>query len=93
MLDRSATINEGYQTAHVVIADGRIVSGILQQQTATHVSIRDAKDKLHTIPVEDVDEIEPSQLSVMPTGLTEILNRDELVDLVRYLSSLGRETR
>ena len=64
--------NAAYQTTHVVTVDGRFVSGILRQQTAQHVSIRDANNKLHTILAEDVDEIEPSKLLVMPTACESV---------------------
>ena len=89
MLEPSASIKEGFQTSHVIATDGRIITGILQQQTATQIRIRDAQNNLHAISTDDIEEIEPSKLSVMPSGLTEILTRDELVDLVRYLSTLG----
>jgi putative heme-binding domain-containing protein len=89
MLEPSASIKEGFQTSHVITTDGRIITGILQQQTATQIRIRDAQNNLLAISTDDIEEIEPSKLSVMPSGLTEILTRDELVDLVRYLSTLG----
>jgi hypothetical protein len=41
--------------------------------------------------MEDVEEIVPSDISMMPTDLGETLTRDELIDLVRYLSSLGMQ--
>ncbi len=34
----------------------------------------------------------PSPVSLLPPGLTASLRRDELVDLLRYLSSLGKES-
>ena len=90
LLNPSASIKEGYQTSHISLQDGRIVTGIIRQQTEQFVTIRDANNKLHTIPSDDIDDIDTSRLSVMPTGLTELLSEAELVDLVRYLASLGR---
>ncbi len=92
LISPSASIKEGYQTTQLVTVDGRLLSGIVQQQTEDHVRIRDAQGVLQTIPMEEIDEIVASRLSMMPTGLTEVLTREELVDLVRYLSELGRNT-
>ena len=39
LLEPSATIKQGYQTAHVVTVDGRIVSGIVQQRTQQSITI------------------------------------------------------
>ena len=55
------------------------------------VVLRDAKDQLAHLRPDEIDEMEVSLLSLMPEGLTKSLRRDELVDLVRFLSALGRE--
>ena len=43
--------------------------------------------------VGSVEEIVSSPISIMPTGFAEGLTRQELVDLLRYLSSLGATQR
>ena len=90
LLEPSATIKQGYQTAQIITVDGKIISGILQQRTQQNVSVRDAMNRLHTISNDDIDEVEGSRVSMMPSGLLETLTRDELIDLVAYLSTLGR---
>ena len=91
ILDPSARIKDGFQTSHVFTSSGQMVSGILQQQTPDYVMIRAANDQLRKLPSDDIDEITSSQLSVMPTGLVDQLSPAELIDLLRYLSSLGRQ--
>ena len=90
LLEPSATIKQGYQTAHIITVDGRIMSGIVQQRTQQNVTIRDAMNRLHTIANNDIEELDSSRISVMPSGLMESLTRNELVDLVAYLATLGR---
>ena len=90
LLEPSATIKQGYQTAHIITVDGRIISGIIQQRTQQSVTIRDAMNRLQTISNNDIEEVDASRISVMPSGLMETLTRDELIDLVSYLSKLGR---
>ena len=46
-----------------------------------------------TIPLKDIEEQTPSKVSLMPDGLTDMLTRAEMVDLVSFLSSLGKKAR
>ncbi|MEO2046059.1 MAG: PVC-type heme-binding CxxCH protein [Pirellulales bacterium] len=90
LLEPSANIKQGYSTVQVITNNGQVFSGVLLQRTDAYVRLRDANNKERTFPIDDLDEMIPSKLSIMPAGLVETLTRAELVDLVRYLSSLGR---
>ena len=90
ILEPTENIKQGYSSINVFLADGRMVSGIPSQRTKTHIRLRDAKDQELTIPLNDVDEVSPSKISMMPVGLTENLSKQELLDLLRYLSTLGQ---
>ena len=50
--------------------------------------IRDPSGKVITIPNSDIESIDTSRVSLMPTNLTSPLRRDELVDLLKYLTEL-----
>jgi hypothetical protein len=56
------------------------------------LNLRDATGRLITIPVEEIEE-EAEGRSLMPQGLTRLLTRDELLDLVKFLAELGRPGR
>ncbi len=51
--------------------------------------LRDAEDREVAIPLSTIDE-QKAGGSLMPAGLTDALTRGELVDLVRFLSELGK---
>ena len=89
LLEPSAKIKQGYQTTQVITIDGQILTGIVERQTDDLVTLRDAKDQLQEIPSDEIDVIRPSRQSTMPSGLAESLHQDELIDLLKYLSSLG----
>jgi len=72
-----------------VTSDGQTVTGILIDRDAERVNVRDAAGKIVTIPTADIDEEEEGK-SLMPQGLTKFLTRDELIDLVKFVSELGR---
>ena len=52
--------------------------------------LRNAEDQEVTIPIDQIETRENSKKSLMPEGLADALTRGELVDLVRFLSELGK---
>ena len=59
------------------------------RESADELVLRTAEDKEVAIPIKDIDERKMGG-SLMPDGLTDVLTRGELVDLVRFLSELGK---
>ena len=44
-----------------------------------------------TIKKADISRVTPSDVSPMPTGLLVTLSRDEILDLLAYIASQGKE--
>lgn len=93
LLEPSKAIKENYHSLLVTTTKGRQYTGILVRKTKTALVLRNDRDEEVTIPLKDVDEQRPSKTSLMPDGLTDVLTRAELVDLVSFLSSLGKSAR
>ena len=91
LLEPSKKIKEGYATVMVSTKDGGIHSGFLVREDEREVLLRDATGKTDSIPAASVAKKESIPVSLMPPGLTASLRRDEFVDLVRFLSELGKE--
>jgi len=89
LLDPAKAVKEGYHATVVSTSDGRVIAGLKVRQTDTEVVLRDAEDRELTVPLSSVDEQKVGG-SLMPAGLTDPLTRAELVDLVRFLSELGK---
>ncbi len=90
----SRQIKEGYSTFVVVTTDGRVRSGyqrITKESEKTGDTILQdiTTQKLITIRKEDIEEKRLTG-STMPTGITALLSKSQLSDLVKYLSELGR---
>jgi len=90
LLEPSAKIKQNYETVNVVTIDGLIVSGVVRRQSDSEIVLLDASAKTHVIPAGEIDEVCRSNTSLMPKELTALLRRDELVDLIRFLSELGK---
>ena len=86
----SQAIKEAYKTRMVLDIDGIQHNGIVVDEDDNRIILRDAQGKETTIPVDDID-FEKEGDSLMPAGLTKFLTHDEFVDLVRFLSALGKD--
>jgi hypothetical protein len=59
--------------------------------TATAVLIREPAGEFVSVPNGDLEKLDASPVSLMPPGLTDRLRRDELIDLMRFLTSRGKK--
>jgi putative heme-binding domain-containing protein len=86
VLDPSATVSRDFTLTSVATADGRLISGIIREQTDLSLVVQTANERV-IVPREDVDAIKPSHTSMMPEGLLEPLSDGEVRDLFAYLAS------
>jgi putative heme-binding domain-containing protein len=86
----SKAIKENFNSTIVTTMRGVQFVGIKVKQTDSAVILRNEQDKEITIPLKDVEEQQASKISLMPEGLIDTLTRAELLDLVRFLSELGK---
>lgn len=90
LLQPSKAIKENYHALLVTTFSGQQFTGIKVAQTPTAIVLRTDQDKELAIPLKDIEEQMPSKVSLMPEGLIDTLTRAELLDLVRFLSELGK---
>ena len=86
MLDPSAVVGRDYQMTVVALNDGRVISGLLKQETDSALTIQTINDKV-IVPLADIDERTLANTSMMPERQLDALTKDEVRDLVGYLSS------
>ncbi|MCB1092079.1 MAG: hypothetical protein KDL87_11140, partial [Verrucomicrobiae bacterium] len=66
-------------------------AGAIAREDSNEIVIRDAAGVEHRVPKAEIASNQVSPVSLMPPGLTLQLREDEFVDLVRFLSELGKE--
>ena len=91
LLEPSKKIKEGYHTTLVTTKGGQAFAGAVARESSDEIVIRDAAGKENRIPKGEVASKVVSPVSLMPPALTTSLREDEFVDLVRFLSELGKE--
>lgn len=84
----SASIVRSFESFQIATTDGRIHTGILKQSAADAITVTTTERKEIRIPRPEIDVLEPSRVSIMPQGLEKQLSRQQLSDLIAYLSSL-----
>jgi putative heme-binding domain-containing protein len=89
ILDPSQAIKEEYLTKVISTTAGQVVTGVVVERNKNQVVLKDATGKLVRLPASDIDE-EANGKSLMPEGITRILTRGELLDLIRFVAELGK---
>ena len=93
LLEPSKTIRPEYRPVTILTEEGQSVSGIVVSESPEVIVLRDAADSGRevTIPRTDIESRTESPVSLMPAGLVNLLaNRQQFLDVVRYLAEIGR---
>ncbi|HZL89327.1 MAG TPA: hypothetical protein VFB96_13195 [Pirellulaceae bacterium] len=80
---------EQYITKMIQTIDGEVITGIVVDRNDQRVNVRDATGKIVTLAAEDI-AAEKEGKSLMPQGITKFLTHDELLDLAKFVSELGK---
>jgi putative heme-binding domain-containing protein len=81
----SASFVRSYESVIVATQDGKVLSGILKKDAPDEVILATNATETARIARDQIDEIRPSAVSVMPSGLDQQLTRQELADLLAFL--------
>jgi putative heme-binding domain-containing protein len=90
ILEPSWEIHPKYKVMQYMLEDGRTVSGVVANEDESSVRIIAnmlAPDRMTTIAKKDIEESKASAVSAMPTGLVDVLTKEEILDLLHYLES------
>ncbi len=89
MLEPNAKIKENYHSQIVATDEGEVLTGVLLRETDEALILRDAEDREISIPLDSIEERKDGG-SLMPAGLMNDLTRQETLDLIRFLTELGK---
>ncbi len=84
IFDPSAIIPKEYAATKIDLADGRVITGIIKEETQATLTVVTANETL-TISTKDIDKRTPSDLSMMPDDLMKPLSTAQLQHLIAYL--------
>jgi putative heme-binding domain-containing protein len=83
----SLDVPHAYRTVSVLTVDGRVVNGVLAEEDGTKIVLRTPEQPRVVIAKEDIDFRKISPQSMMPDGQLDAMKPQEVIDLVKYLST------
>lgn len=86
VFDPSLVIGAAYQAVNVRTIDGRVLTGLLVEDSSERLVLKVQGGKTETLARNDVDEVQQSKLSMMPEGLETQLSPQEIRDLFALLT-------
>lgn len=86
IVDPNAVIAKGFETTILVLSDGRVVTGIVQEEDDDRITLVTAEAETKIVPKDDIEDRVVGQ-SAMPTDVVEKLSLADLRDLIAYLSA------
>jgi putative heme-binding domain-containing protein len=93
ILEPSRTIHEKYRTSQFVLESGRVVSGVVIEESPDTLRIATnllAPEQTTVVRKAEIEDRIPSQVSPMPVGLLNVLTREEILDLVSFVEAGDR---
>jgi len=90
--DPSFKINEKYQTWVIETKKGKIYTGIILEESPKQLKLIEnplVKAEPITLQLTEIDTRAKSPTSIMPKGLLDKLTREEILDLVAFITSRG----
>jgi putative heme-binding domain-containing protein len=76
-----------YEPVLVVTVDGRTINGTITDETEDEYVLATGVDQQVRLSRDDVEQMDPSMVSIMPGGLDGQLSVQELADLVAFLKN------
>jgi putative heme-binding domain-containing protein len=90
LLELSRRVEPQYAAFAVATTDGASLTGLVINRDEKGMTLRDAQGKDVVLKAEDVEEVRPSRVSLMPDGQLAELTAQEAADLLAYLASLKK---
>ena len=90
ILDPNREVSPNYTNYVITLDDGRIVTGLIETETAASLTLKRAEGVRDTIQRDQIDVIASSGASLMPEGLEQKISPREMADLIAYLLATPR---
>jgi putative heme-binding domain-containing protein len=81
----SASFVRSFEPVVVATRSGKTYNGLLKSETPDEIVLATGPKDLARIARDDIEELRPSTVSVMPSGLDQQLSPQDLADLIAFL--------
>ena len=84
IIDPSASVGIDFRTVVVLLADGRVLTGVVSERNERTLVLQTAQGPV-ALDRHEIEETTPTGLSLMPEGLLQNLSAEQTRDLFAYL--------
>jgi putative heme-binding domain-containing protein len=84
----SKRIVDGYKINWLELDDGRTLFGLVKGEEPTEILLYDVEGQLVRVDKSSITERGTNERSVMPDGMSKLLTKEELADLLEWLTTL-----
>ena len=85
ILNPNRAIDANYVSYSIVTKTGKVYTGVIAQETATSVTLKQPQDKTATVLREDIEELRSNGISLMPEGFEKNITVEQMADLIAFL--------
>jgi putative membrane-bound dehydrogenase-like protein len=89
ILDPNREVMPQYQTYVVMTSAGTVLTGMITDESANSLTIRNPDGGQETVLRHQIEEMRSTGLSYMPEGLEKQIDVQAMADLLSYLNSVG----
>jgi putative membrane-bound dehydrogenase-like protein len=83
----SARLEQSYRSTKVLMDDGRVYNGIVADQSETKMELICNANERRFLSMDEIELVQPSDVSIMPAGLEQSLTLEQLADLIAFLET------
>ena len=94
IIDPSKEISDQHEATIFQMIDGELIIGRVANLNGENYMIQKNMidpGNFTNIKVDDIEEMKPSKISMMPPGLLDTLTKEDILDLLAYLKSVGKQ--
>lgn len=88
LFDPNQSVDPRYQSYVVALSDGRVLNGMLTEETSNALTLLNPEGKKQSLLRVDIEELRNSGRSLMPEGFERDLPPEDVTHLVAYFRSL-----
>lgn len=87
ILDPNRAIDNNYFRVSIQLHDGTVHDGIVTEESAEHIALKNQQSTRVVISKNQVEQVKPSNMSLMPEGIEAQLDKQAMSDLIGYIKN------
>lgn len=87
ILTPNRNVDHAFRTTSFLTYDGQVMVGLVQSETDAEVQLIDSQGKPQRLAKEDIEVRKPTERSLMPSNVGELLTDQQIADLLAFLKN------